>query len=465
VVRVQESAKRVVVTDVTVIDGTGAAPVAHQDVVVEDGRITAIDATGAVVSEAGDIVVDGAGKTLLPGFTDAHVHVGGAGAPKGPIEGFKIEETLERMVAMGITTACDMGGDGREMRTWSERTEDGTVVGPRLMHTHLVITAIDGYPIGVADELMDAPAWMVRLVLPQVGDADDIDAVLDDVDAVGVDYVKIMADRMPSTERSMDHGLLKDLISASRRRHHMVVVHAGHVDDAVVAAGAGAEVLAHLPWRGRFTPEQLAALKASGTAVVATAGMWETTTAVLEGRFKATPHDEAMVPKALRDSVLATPRGPKFDDIRQELVDNVDNRRQNLKDLIAAGVPVLVGTDTPIPGTWPGSSYATEQQALLAAGMTPMQLIVAMTSLPARIFGAGNVGVIAVGRRADLVLVPGDPLSDPTVLTRPALVFRAGERIDFPKGLPKLTAPAPTAPTTPAPPPPPTTTTPVDDVR
>ncbi len=439
VVRVQDDlSKRVIITDVVVIDGTGAAPVAHQDVVVEGGRITGVADTGAVIASSGDVVIDGAGKTLLPGFTDAHVHIGGGGAPKGMAGGLKIEESFERMVAMGITTACDMGGDGRELRTWGERIEDHTLVGPRLMHTHLVITAKDGYPIGIADELMEAPAWLVRLVLPQVANSDDIATVLDEIDLVGVDYVKIMADRMPSTEKSMDHALLKELIAAARERHHLVVVHAGHVDDATVAAGAGAGVLAHLPWRGRFSEAQLHAIKQSGAAVVSTAGMWETTTSILEGRFVATPHDEVLVPKVLRDGVSVKPEGPKLEDVRHEMSDNVDNRRENLKAVIAAGIPVLVGTDMSIPGTWPGSSYATEQAALLDAGMTPMQLIVAMTSLPARVFGTGNVGTVAVGRRADLVLVPGNPLEDPTVLTRPSLVIAHGERVEYPKGLPVL---------------------------
>ena len=260
----------------------------------------------------------------------------------------------------------------------------------------------------------------------------------------------------------MDHELLKELIAAARKRHHLVVVHAGHVDDATVAAGAGANVLAHLPWRGRFNDAQLSAIKASGVAVVATAAMWETTTSILEGRFQATPHDEVLVPKVLRDAVSIKPEGQKLDDVRHEMSDNVENRRENLKAIIAAGIPVLVGTDMAIPGTWPGSSYASEQAALLDAGMTPMQLITAMTSLPARVFGTGNVGTVAVGRRADLVLVPGDPLADPTVLTRPTIVIAHGQRVEFPKGLPKL---PPWAPQTPTPAPAPSAPAPTDELR
>jgi len=419
-----EAREPATIVDVTVIDGTGAPAVAHQDVIIADGRITAIRPTGQPVS---GLVIEGRGHTLLPGFVDAHVHVAGDGALSGT-PGLTAEENLERWLRMGVNTVFDMGGAASDLEAFNDRVDDGTLAAPRLFHTNLVITGTDSYPIGIADEVMGVPGWLVRLVVPQVGDEQDIAAVLDDVDLAGADFVKIMVDRMPEGEPIMPRPLLQALVRAAKARHYPVFVHAGHTDDAIAAAEAGATALAHLPRRGRFTPTQLATLKASGTVVVATAFMWEATTDVLAGTFKPSALDELLVPAAMRDALTPPPTSGVLSSVKVELAAHRDNRRANLQDLIKAGVPVVVGTDSPIAGTWPGSSYPSELATLLAAGMSPMQLIVAMTSLPASLLG-GGFGTIATGRQADVVLVPGDPLQNPAVLSTPSLVMIGGRLV------------------------------------
>jgi imidazolonepropionase-like amidohydrolase len=419
-----EAQEPATIVDVSVIDGTGAAPVLHQDVVIAGDRVVAIRPTGEPVSGRR---IDGHGQTLLPGFVDAHVHVAGDGALSGHA-GLTAEENLERWLRMGVTTVFDMGGAAADLEDFGARVDEGTLASPRLFHTNLVITGTDSYPIGIADEVMGVPGWLVRLVLPQVGDEEDIAAVLDDVDLAGADYVKIMVDRMPEGEPLMPRPLLQALIRAARARHYPVFVHAGHTDDAVAAAEAGATALAHLPRRGRFTPEQVRTLKGSGVVVVSTASMWEATTDVLEGRFVPSPLDELLVPAAMREALIPPPDSPVLHSVQAELAAQRDNRRENLRDLIKAGVPVVVGTDSPLSGTWAGSSHPREMSSLLAAGLTPMQLIVAMTSLPASLLG-GGFGTVAAGRQADLVLVPGDPLQDPSVLATPSMVMIGGRLV------------------------------------
>lgn len=428
------SDEALLIGDVTIIDGTGGAPRPHQDVVIEDGRIARI------VEHRGDApvgpaVIDGRGLTLLPGFVDAHVHVGGDGAPRG-VKGLEVEENLERLLRVGVTTAFDMGGDAQTMRTFAERIDEGSLPGARLKHTHLVITAKDGYPLSLANELMDAPAWLVRLALPQVADVKDIGPILDEIDDAGVDFVKIMVDRVPVDEPLLDAILLTALVKEARARGHVVVVHAGHVDDAVVAARAGATMLAHLPRRGRFTAEQVQALKDSGVVVITTAAMWETTADVLEGRFAPSALDKALVPADLIEAVKAPPDVAVLRTMRDDLVAARADRAENLKDLIAAGVPLAVGTDSSIPGTWAGSSYEKELRALLAAGLSPGQLILAMTSTPARAVPGGAFGVVRPGVRADLVLVEGDPMQDPLTLTRPRHILFSGRPVTSSSPLP-----------------------------
>lgn len=448
-------ADTVVIGDVTVIDGTGAPPRPHQDVVVEGGRITRIvqHSGGAPRRTPGGVdVIDGRGLTLLPGFVDAHVHIDGDGAPRG-VKGLSVEENLERLLRAGVTTAFDLGGDAQTMRTLAERIDEGTLAGPRLTHTHLVITAKDGYPLSLADELMDAPAWLVRLALPQVGRVEDIGPILDDVEAAGVDFVKIMVDRVTDDEPMLAPELLEALVREARARDLTVVVHAGHVDDAVAAARAGATMLAHLPRRGRFSDAQVQALKDSGVVVITTAAMWETTADVLAGRFQPSALDTALVPVDVLDAVQAPRAAPVLLTMRDDLVAARDDRAANLRALIAAGVPLAVGTDSPIPGTWAGSSYEKELQTLLEAGLSPAQLIAAMTSTPARAVPGGAFGVVREGARADLVLVDGDPLQDPLTLTRPRHILFGGRVVTPTTPLPPRPSSVPVEVPSPSPPP------------
>lgn len=447
-------ADTVVIGDVTVIDGTGAPPCSHQDVVVEGGRITRIVQHGGSAprrAPGGPAVIDGRGLTLLPGFVDAHVHVDGDGAPRG-VKGLLVEESLERLLRAGVTMAFDLGGDAQTMRTLAERIDEGTLAGPRLKHTHLVITVKDGYPLSLADELMDAPTWLVRLALPQVGRVEDIGPILDDVEAAGVDFVKIVVDRVTDDEPMLAPELLEALVREARARDLAVVVHAGHVDDAVAAAAAGATTLAHLPRRGRFTPTQVQALRDSGVVVITTAAMWETITDVLT-RFRPSALDAALVPVDVVESVRRPPVAPALQALRDEIVAARDDRAANLRALITADVPLAVGTDSPIPGTWAGSSSEKELRALLEAGLSPAQLIAARTSTPARATPGGAFGVVGEGTRADLVLVDGDPLLDPLTLTRPRHILFGGRIVTPSSPLPPRPSSAPVAVPSPSPPP------------
>jgi len=98
--------------------------------------------------------------------------------------------------------------------------------------------------------------------------------------------------------------------------------------------------------------------------------------------------------------------------------------------LAAAGVPILAGTDTPNPGTAHGASLHRELELLVGSGLTPQLALQAATSAPARVFGLTDRGVIEPGRRADLVLVDGDPLTDITHSRRITRVWRGGVPCD-----------------------------------
>jgi imidazolonepropionase-like amidohydrolase len=420
-----DPAEPVAFVDITVIDGTGGPPLRHQDVVVAGDRISSIAPTGAALDAR---AIDGRGKTLLPGFVDAHAHISGGGVPAKDGSGLGTDENLQRWLLAGVTTVFDMSGAAPAMGDLAERLDDYAIAGPRLFHTHLVITGKGAHPIPLSKALVPFGS-LASWVLPQVEDDDDIDRVLDEADELLVDYVKIAIDRMPKGTPQLERGLMERLVKEARKRGHLVFVHAGDVDDAVAAAEAGATALAHLPWRGELTAEKAQRLKDSGVVVVTTVAMWDALPRAIAGDFTPSAADRDLIPK----EIIATAEhqrqvDPEIVATGEELAENHDNRERSFQALLAAGVPLLVGTDASIPAVWPGSGYVNELQALLAHGLPVNDLIVAMTSRPAHVVAGANsdFGVIQTGKCADLVVVDGDPLVDPSALWRISLVLRGG---------------------------------------
>ncbi|HEX9413179.1 MAG TPA: amidohydrolase family protein [Ktedonobacterales bacterium] len=101
-----------------------------------------------------------------------------------------------------------------------------------------------------------------------------------------------------------------------------------------------------------------------------------------------------------------------------------------LRQLTAAGVPILAGTDASMPGTTHGASLHREMELLAQAGLTPLEALAAATSVPARAFGLDDRGRVAPGLRADLVLVEGDPSQDFLATRHIRGVWKRGSAVD-----------------------------------
>jgi imidazolonepropionase-like amidohydrolase len=106
-----------------------------------------------------------------------------------------------------------------------------------------------------------------------------------------------------------------------------------------------------------------------------------------------------------------------------------EGTREAVRQLVRAGVPVLTGTDAPSPGQSYGASVHGEMELLVGARLTPVQALTAATSAPARAFRLNDRGVIAPGKRADLVLVDGDPTRDITATRRIVEVWKKGAAV------------------------------------
>lgn len=419
-----------VVRDVRVFTATGHEFLEHQDVVVRAGRIEAVRATGEPLP-AGSRVIEGMGtRTLMPGLVDAHVHVLSSGGAPWQRFHFAPEHNLEAQLYAGVTTVFDLGGFAGELEALAQKTGAGTLAGPRIFHTGQPITAPGSHPLPAAGALLPWPAGsLLGLIIPTVATPDEARAAVARTVEDRVDYVKVICDRIPADSPAIDAASLQAAIAAAHERGHKVFVHVGSAADAVLAAEAGADVLAHGP-RDRVTPEQVAALVRTRVPVIMTMAGWIGVNAIAAGTYQPTALDRAITPAVVLGEVTGAAGGrlnstPVIGAMAREVDPAV--MRGNARVLYEAGVPLLIGTDSALPGAYPGGGLHEELRLLHEAGVPVSELLLAATSRAAAIVAEDpDFGQVRAGLVADLLLVEGDPREDISATTRIVRVVRAG---------------------------------------
>ena len=378
---------------VRVFDGVTVIP--STNVLVQDGLIRDI---GPEVQEPSAQIVDGAGKTLLPGLIDSHVHVHGA-------------ETLEQAMIFGVTSELDMMMDPRMM--------------VRLKHSETRSMA-DFWSAGTLATAPGGHGTEYGMEIPTITDAKKAQAWVDDRIAEGSDYIKLVYDDASEyggrrNRPTLSKQLMKAIIEAAHNRGKLAVVHIGSEWQADDAINAGADGLAHL-FIGSSCDRNFGALVAAHHAFVIP------TMTVLYS---------ICGPSATRRHLISDPNLEPFltpantERLRETFPSanrglSCTGAAKAIKELKAAEVPILAGTDAPNPGTTYGASLHEELELLVESGLTPTEALVAATSAPARAFHLADRGQIARGLRADLVLVQGNPDKDILATRNIVTVYKAG---------------------------------------
>ncbi len=415
-----------------VFDSRAAAFVGPKDVYTAGPRIVAVLDAGAPAPAAGAQAVrhDVSGRYLLPGLVDAHVHVIGSGAAPWDQVDVPAEDNLESYLRAGITTVFDLGGMGNELEHLAEQTESGAILGPRIYHAHLHITAPGGHPIPLVSELSPFPINMlVPYAVPQVAAAEDIPGVLDDAIAAQADYIKVVYDRMPTDAPRLSLELLTELVAQAHQRGKKVVAHIGSAQNAVEAAEAGVDLLAHGVYRTPVSQAQARRIAKTGTPMIFTTVVWDTVAAHGNRTWRPSTLDRLFVAEEQYRNLSEIP-----DDAPETLqvltLETARNQRlwvPNIKTLHAAGVPLWVGTDSSLPGNYPGASLLRELELLTNAGIPPAQVLQAATLRPAEWIDADPMfGVIEPGASADLIVTAANPLDDLETLHRPRHILARG---------------------------------------
>lgn len=424
-----------VVRNVTVIQPSAARPSRLADVVIAERTIRQVTPPGTAIAPPDAAVIDGRGKYLIPGLTDAHVHI-------------KEDDPLFLFLAAGVTTVQNMAGRPFHL-AMREQVNRGTLLGPRI-----VTTGPTTAQVGVT-----TPEEVATLVKEQ--------------QALGYDAIKMYGSRGGDMTPEAYHTLNE----VARSRGMRVVGHAPRnlpfqvvLDERQSSIDHMEEIVyTHRPFARLLQPyvdlqfgrasaqlrDSLARVRVPDFANGLKPEITELARAVKRAGLAVTPNivffrniywmttDSIHVLLQAPELAYAAP-GQRLN--WSPLLNNYANSWRDVRGIISpylgavvdlekaitlafhqAGVPLMAGTDAEFLGAQPGFGVHTELEIFVALGMTPLEALRTASSTPAQVMRiADSVGSIQAGHIADLVLLDADPLTDIRNTRSISGVFRAG---------------------------------------
>jgi imidazolonepropionase-like amidohydrolase len=425
-----------VIRNVRVFDAPHAALLdGTRDVLVREGRIAAVGLPGEVHEAVREIY--GGGKTLVPGLIDVHVHSGGSPSPPWHTEFPDADENLGALLYAGVTTVLDAAGLTPAVFRMRDDIRSGKKLAPRLFAAGPMFTGPGGHPVGIMREML--PFWLrwyvVSRLTRQEATPDEARQAVAELLPEHPDVLKIAVDELPIEPR-IGSDVVAAIAAAGHEQHIRSVAHVGRSADVLDSVHAGVDAMMHSPYQEEISDEAVAALAAKRIPVVATLGVWDAVERVgTVQRKDFTPLEREIAKPAVLDALVTAPaswsEGSGAEMVRL-LAATHAARRRNVQKLRAAGVTVLAGSDAVNLGHFPGAGLHIELAKLVEAGMTPGEALRAATSDNAHFLEGETpeAGEIAVGKRADLVLVDGDPTADVGALDHIARVFLGGVELE-----------------------------------
>jgi len=365
-------------------------PIRDGVVLIQGGKIAAVGSRAQVKIPRTAQTLDCSGLTITAGFWNSHVHFferkwANAATIPAPELGRQLQDMLTRY---GFTSVFDLGSMWENTRRLRDRIESGEVPGPRIRSTGEALIP----PGALPSDTVIAMMGLMKFPAPEIADAAQAGAAAGKNLDAGVDGIKLFA----SSPRSpaLPESAIQAAVAEAHRAGKPVFVHVNTGADVLTAVRGGVDIIAHTtPSSGPWDETILEAMKERRVALTPTLTLW---------RYYAR-HDRV----SAQDQIVNTEVG-------------------QLRAWLAKGGEVLFGTDLGAVEYDPSEEYALMSEA----GMNFRQILTSLTTAPAERFGESKqLGRIAAGMQADLVVLKGDPAASLRALTAVQYTLRAGKII------------------------------------
>ena len=395
----------IAIRHIRILDGRGHK-LERGTLVIDGDRILAIGPDQTVRVPKGAQRVDGRGLTILPGLIDCHVHfcLGAEADVVAAVEGessavtlLKAAELARRTLRAGFTTVRDVGFRDHAVFALKRAIEAGLTPGPRILTAGLAICMPGGH---------------ARFIGREADGVEAVRAAVRDQLAAGAEVIKVIASGgvlTPGTSPDQAQMTVEELsaaveVAATHGRH--VAAHAHGASGMKNALRAGVHSIEHATL---MDDEAAAMMTQRGVYMVPTLSALATTAACPTG---------CGIP----------------DSARSKAKNMVKQHEKSFRAAVRRGVPIALGTDAGTPFNHHGEN-AQELERMVALGMTPMDAIMTSTSAAARLLRLSDeIGTIEVGKRADLLLVEGNPLRNIGLLLKQEQIVGVMQRGRFVAG-------------------------------
>jgi imidazolonepropionase-like amidohydrolase len=407
---------RLLIKNGTLIDGSGSEAAPNSVIAVEGNRISHVGPAGAAMrpETPDDNVIDATGKFILPGLIDAHCHIS---LHQGALPGIRYTSSAEfctlwaahaigRVLRAGVTSIAVPGGKWFTDVTVREAVDAGLLEGPRMVVAARALSnssgifdpdpypAYEGSPADAAGVLCNTRDAFIRETRKQC--------------RRGVDLIKI-ADSTWGDVQTVAEDEITAVVDEAHRHNVKVAIHSRGSTSTRAAAKAGVDLIYHADLANE---EDLDIVAKAGIAIAP----------VLTSPWIGIEHGAAA-------------RG-FGDPVRDRLRRQLDTSFQMIRNARARGIAILSGSDSGNASAFPQGKWHGKEAELFVneVGMTPIEAIAANTGRNAWLIGLdGEIGVIAPGRLADIVIWERDPTADITVLQRPdeiSVIIKDGRIVD-----------------------------------
>jgi imidazolonepropionase-like amidohydrolase len=415
--------KSIVIHDVSLFTGNPDQGIMdHVNILIQGNKVTRIGKFP--ISDIDGMIIEGKGKTVIPGLIDHHIHISSPGSPSWfPVmpNDTLVERNLSSFLYAGVTTVFDMGGPLYDLEALSQRIAMEEKVNPRFFYAGKMLTKKGGHPDPMFREIIFWPVdiMLIKKLTFSLEDQSEIANAIAENKAHGSSLTKIMVDQIPLGIPSLYENLIKDIVIESDKAGMVVGSHIGSESDLLTGLNSGVRFFCHAPYRSAVSDSTIAAMKKNQVVIIPTLVVFEYLANFFNNKLQFNALDRKILDPAILDAYMNVPSGglepssPQFESWIHDLSTYQDIKYENVRKMKEAGITIIAGSDSPNVANVGGSSLHTELRFFVErCGFTPMEAVSAATSISGEML-AKTTGVEGLGRikedgMADLVILNAD---------------------------------------------------------